>query len=225
MADIALPESTLNSKQMAQALEFYLQIGYMTYLNCPATCTTSNIIYTMKYPCGDYDYVDSTSGTLADAMAYHREYGNHIMHEALTGSLLLQASDFFHNSQNIPKAIINDQLVAAMQLNAADTDRVDQHLDFVPKPPEGYSSSRPQIQKQRLFFQQFVTASVQKLPYDVIDLYRMAIIAILPDDQSKILRYIVETLFIIHGESKLNMICPVVTNVEQRYGGSYKVDW
>ncbi|CAF3867923.1 unnamed protein product [Rotaria sp. Silwood1] len=42
--------------------------GYTTYLNCSATCTTSNIVYVMTCPCGHYDYVDSTAKTLADAM-------------------------------------------------------------------------------------------------------------------------------------------------------------
>ncbi|CAF1561793.1 unnamed protein product, partial [Rotaria sordida] len=55
--------------------------GYTTYLNCPPTCTTSNIIYAMTCPCGHYDYVDSTANTLAHAMTYHREHGNRIIHE------------------------------------------------------------------------------------------------------------------------------------------------
>ncbi|CAF3894475.1 unnamed protein product [Rotaria sp. Silwood1] len=42
--------------------------GYTTYLNCSATCTTSNIVYAMTCPCGHYDYIDSTAKTLADAM-------------------------------------------------------------------------------------------------------------------------------------------------------------
>ncbi|CAF1266381.1 unnamed protein product [Rotaria sordida] len=166
-SDVALKEPTLNSKQMAIALEFYLQIdvdlfymktcsfrgaeprskieglfcgrdelqarytltpcgnlfclcchplnshkktqkwsvvdfnsssmhrfvnGYTTYLNCPATCTTSNIIYAMTCPCGHYDYIDSTAKTLADVMAHHREHGNRIIHEKLTGSPLFRGS-------------------------------------------------------------------------------------------------------------------------------------
>ncbi|CAF5001428.1 unnamed protein product [Rotaria sp. Silwood1] len=48
---------------------------YTTYLNCPA-----------------YDYVDSTAATLPDAMAYHREHGNRIIHEKLTGSPVFRGS-------------------------------------------------------------------------------------------------------------------------------------
>ncbi|CAF3980756.1 unnamed protein product [Rotaria sordida] len=119
-SDVALKEPTPNSKQMAMALEFYLQIdesqpwpiidfasssmhrflnGYTTYLNCPATCTTSNIIYAMTYPCGHYDYVDSTAKTLAHAMAYHREHGNRIIHEKLTGSPLFRGSQIDPNER------------------------------------------------------------------------------------------------------------------------------
>ncbi|CAF3896220.1 unnamed protein product, partial [Rotaria sp. Silwood1] len=42
--------------------------GYTTYLNCPATCTTSNIVFVITCPCGQYEFIDSTSGTLADAL-------------------------------------------------------------------------------------------------------------------------------------------------------------
>ncbi|CAF1429983.1 unnamed protein product, partial [Rotaria sordida] len=73
--------------------------GYTTYLNCPATCTTSNIIYAMTCPCGHYDYVDSTAKTLADAMAYHREHGNRIVHEKLTGSRLFRGSQIDPNER------------------------------------------------------------------------------------------------------------------------------
>ncbi|CAF4818698.1 unnamed protein product [Rotaria sp. Silwood1] len=165
--DVALKEPTLNSKQMAIALEFYLQIdvdvffmktcsfggavprsiteglfcgqdepqarytvhpcgnlsclcchpinsckktkvwpivdfasssmhqfvnGYTTYLNCPATCATRNLVYAMTCPCGHYDYIDSTAKTLADAMTFHHIHGNRIIHEKLTGSTLFRGS-------------------------------------------------------------------------------------------------------------------------------------
>ena len=35
----------------------------------------------------------------------------------------------------------------------------------------------------------------------------------------------IETLFIIHGESKLNMICPIGIDPEQRYGKPYDQQW
>ncbi|CAF4594335.1 unnamed protein product [Rotaria sp. Silwood1] len=349
MADVALKEPTLNSKQMAIALEFYLQIdvdlfymktcsyrgatpysnteglfcgkdqpqarysilpcgnqlclccypknsdkksqtwpvidfnsssihqfvnGYTTYLNCPATCTTSNIVYAMTCPCGDYDYVDSTPETLADAMAYHREHGNRIIHEILTGGVVIQSLTLDSNEQKTtiankmrlyehsgqcPAALRtfldcnpeywcfvplrsdeastdnvsyfngnpneDPELVCMMAMNAADIDRVATWLSFVPPPPDGYLFSYRQKRKQRIFFEHLACSSIHQLPYQAIDLYQMAIIAVLPDDRSTILRYIIETLFIIHGETKLNMICPVGTNVELRYGRPYKPDW
>ncbi len=50
-------------------------------------------------------------------------------------------------------------------------------------------------------------------------------IALVPDDRSIILRYIIETLFIIHGETKLNMICPIGGDPEKRYGHPYHLVW
>ena len=47
----------------------------------------------------------------------------------------------------------------------------------------------------------------------------------MPDDRSIILRYIIETLFIVHGETKLNMICPIGGNPERRYGRPYNLIW
>ena len=48
---------------------------------------------------------------------------------------------------------------------------------------------------------------------------------IVPDDLSIILRYIIETLFIMHGETKLNMICPIGEDPERRYGRPYGLVW
>ena len=48
---------------------------------------------------------------------------------------------------------------------------------------------------------------------------------LVPDDRSIILRYIIETLFIIHGETKLNMICPIGGDPERRYGRAYDFVW
>ncbi|CAF1560831.1 unnamed protein product, partial [Rotaria sordida] len=50
-------------------------------------------------------------------------------------------------------------------------------------------------------------------------------IDLVPDDCSTILRYMIETLFIIHGETKLNMICPLGGNAEKRYGLPYNLHW
>ncbi|CAF2809231.1 unnamed protein product [Rotaria sp. Silwood2] len=102
---------------------------------------------------------------------------------------------------------------------------VTQYLDNVPLPPAAYAFSYPQLQKQRVFFEHFACSSIHVQPYDTLDLYKMAIIVVLLDDYSIILRYIIETLFIIHGETKLNMICPIDSGAEQRYGHPYDLVW
>jgi hypothetical protein len=50
-------------------------------------------------------------------------------------------------------------------------------------------------------------------------------IDLVPDDTSFILRYIIKTLFVIHTETKLNMICPIGIDPQQRYGRPYKLVW
>ncbi|CAF4800816.1 unnamed protein product, partial [Rotaria socialis] len=40
----------------------------------------------MTCPCGQYEFIDSTSGTLATALTYHRLVYNHMMHSFLTGT-------------------------------------------------------------------------------------------------------------------------------------------
>lgn len=44
-------------------------------------------------------------------------------------------------------------------------------------------------------------------------------------DQIKIVRHIIETLFIVHTETKLNMICPVGIDPKTCYGLPYDREW
>ncbi|CAF1469686.1 unnamed protein product [Rotaria magnacalcarata] len=248
--------------------------GYTTYLNCPATCTTSNLIYAMTCPCGHYDYVDSTAETLTDALAYHREHGNRIIHEKLTGSPLFRGSimdpngkqneiankmRLYQHSARCPVAlrsfldcnpiywcfipVLWSEALAENSVHTrgtSDTDllllqvltstavgnrRLANYLDCVPLSPAAYVFSNQQVKQQRSFFQQFISCTNDQLPYLTLDLYKVAIIAVLPDIRSIILRYIIETLFIIHAETKLNMICPIGIDVEKRYGRVYDLVW
>ena len=48
---------------------------------------------------------------------------------------------------------------------------------------------------------------------------------LVPDETSLILRYIIKQLFVIHGETKLNMICPIGCDPEKRYGRPYNLVW
>ncbi|CAF1534303.1 unnamed protein product [Rotaria sordida] len=228
----------------------------------------------MTCPCGQYDYIDSTAETLADAMAYHRKYGNRIIHELLTGSSLfpyMTSNSFelerektskmrlYQHSSRCPIALrlfldcnpsywcfiplscdeqatentvdlqgtsdTNSVSVPVIANGVVNNPRVIQYCIRVPSPPAAYVFSDGQLQQQHSFFEQMVASPIQQLPYVKIDLYRMAIIAVLPDDRSIILRYIIETLFIIYTETKLNMICPIGGNAEQRYGRPYDLIW
>ncbi|CAF4145813.1 unnamed protein product [Rotaria sordida] len=266
--------------------------GYTTYLNCPATCNTTNIIYTMTCPCGQYDYVDSTAETLADAMAYHRKHGNRIIHETLTGSSIFpymthnsfeferkitRKMRLYQHSARCPialrlfldcnpnywcfipllvdeagaenKAYVQERTPCSTSSNeaaaAATTTttnvevnvvldmvhrmhgnrKVASCLQQVPLAPAKYVFSYDQREQQRLFFEQFLASDVDQRPYSVVDLYHVAIIAVLPDNCSIILRYLIETLFIIHGETKLNMICPIGGDPQQHYGYPYSLVW
>ncbi|CAF3586707.1 unnamed protein product [Adineta steineri] len=249
--------------------------GYTTYLNRPATCDTSNIIYAMTCPCQQYDYIDSTENTLNDAMIYHREHGNRIIHEMLTGSRLYRASiidrvekqkeiankmRLYQHSARCPVALRsfldcnpdywcfvpilwvdaitenivyyrtrsntnNSEETSISEVTAIDNQSILRYLEHVPQPPASYDFSYQQRQKQRQFFERFLTSPFYQMPYSPLDLYQIAIIAILPDDRSVLLRYIIETLFVLHGETKLNMICPLGGDPYQRYGPPYNGVW
>ncbi|CAF2972192.1 unnamed protein product [Rotaria sp. Silwood2] len=57
--------------------------GYYAILNCPVTCQTKNIIYTLTCPCGEYDFIGSTSSHILEVIESIRENGNQYMHETL----------------------------------------------------------------------------------------------------------------------------------------------
>ena len=46
-----------------------------------------------------------------------------------------------------------------------------------------------------------------------------------PEDHSRILRYIIETLFSLHCETKLNMICPIYKNPDEQNRRPYNIVW
>ena len=43
--------------------------GYRSILNCPASCTTQNIIYVLTCPCGQVDYIGETSLSIANRLS------------------------------------------------------------------------------------------------------------------------------------------------------------
>ena len=56
--------------------------------------------------------------------------------------------------------------------------RVARYLEHVQLPLAAYIFSNQQRQKQRLFFEQFLSIPIQPQPYSVVDLHRLKIIAV-----------------------------------------------
>jgi hypothetical protein len=128
-------------------------------------------------------------------------------------------------------------------MGAINNQRVANYSDHVPLPPAAYDFCYRQRQNQRLFFENFVSSSIKQLPYFSTDLYKMAIIAVckyinsgsfsfillldnlVPDNSSIVFRYIIETLLNMHGQTHLNMICPIAVDSEQRYRHTYDLEW
>lgn len=78
---------------------------------------------------------------------------------------------------------------------------IQQRLNYVPVPPEGYEFSRRQVIKQYEFF---VNHLDQQPPQPDLNLYQGKIIAVLPLEASELFRQVIHALFVTHTESKLN---------------------
>ena len=63
-------------------------------------------------------------------------------------------------------------------MGTTESQRVAHYLQHVPLPPAAYMFSYGQQQKQRLFFEQFLSTPLQQQLYSVMDLYQMKIIAV-----------------------------------------------
>ncbi|CAF1395843.1 unnamed protein product [Rotaria sordida] len=71
--------------------------GYHAILNCPVTCHTKNIIYALTCPCGEYDFIGSTSSDMSEVIESIREAGNQYMHETLIST---KSSFYSHRDTN-----------------------------------------------------------------------------------------------------------------------------
>ncbi|CAF1607057.1 unnamed protein product [Rotaria magnacalcarata] len=58
---LCYPSRQIESKSTVQHI---FVNGYRSILNCPATCTTRNIIYVLTCPCKQFDYIGETSVSL-----------------------------------------------------------------------------------------------------------------------------------------------------------------
>ena len=82
-------------------------------------------------------------------------------------------------------------------------------MSNLPEPPFGYSFNSYQRQQQANFFK---WAQDRNVPLHNVDLYNPNIVAILPDNASKVFRKLIESLFITHADCKLNQMGHLLSN-------------
>ncbi|CAF1403722.1 unnamed protein product [Adineta steineri] len=232
----------------ALAMEFYLQIDdvlirgrqnqpvvqflsaqkhrfindYETILNCPATCTTKNILYALTCPCGQYDYIGYTSLTLDEQLKYHREHGNRIMHEFILGSE--KSTQIQQQTKSQEKLIADTMLIYKHSIRCPSAiqlflDCNPQYWHFVPMlkveiqdsstntlssmPSDNYTF----FAHQRLKQVQLLKDKHECLkPNFHLDLYNATIIAVVPDGCTALFYRLIEALFITHAQTKLNTL-------------------
>ncbi len=98
-----------------------------------------------------------------------------LWHEAQTENItFLQERSSSSSSSNTTHPEVLDTIT----MGALGNHGAAHYLEHVPLPPAIYAFSYQQRQKQRLFFEQFLSSSIQQLPYSALDLYQMAIIAV-----------------------------------------------
>ena len=150
------------------------------------------------------------------------------------------------NAQHLPSSssmFVDPSLGYIMATTNIDNPTVMFHIDHVPYPAVCYTYSYGQVMEQRAFFEDYIAISMHETLYNEVNPYSMAIIAVcmsikftipmkisiflllVPDPCSIVLRYIIETLFVIQAETKLNMICPIGGDAEKLYGLVYDKDW
>ncbi|CAF4502401.1 unnamed protein product [Rotaria socialis] len=137
---------------------------------------------------------------LAETMTYHRELGNQITHEKLTGSAIFERPML--QLKSVRQNLILKQL-CLYQHSARCPVALHVFLDcnpiywcFIPLP------------RYEALLQDFASSCFLRM-------------MLVPEDRSIIIRHIIETFFIIHGEPKLNMICPLGGDPARRDGPAY----
>ena len=103
--------------------------GYYAILNYPATCQTDNIIYALTCPCGEYDFIGSTSSNICETIESIREKGNRLIHETLISIIA------FDNLQYDDNHFLNDH---------KENFRLYQHLARCPKISQLFLHMNPQ---------------------------------------------------------------------------------
>ncbi|CAF2260387.1 unnamed protein product [Rotaria magnacalcarata] len=250
------PRNNLTQRQLRTAVQFSINHmhrflnKYDAILNCPATCDTNNIVYALTCPCGQFDFVGTTTKSFSQCFTYHQQESNRIMRENLISTTAIN-----HVFTKSPESKVNDsmwlykhstQCLPAIQLfldchpefwclipmksNEAQKENstytsttillplkrtINNHdiktiIDAIPKPPFGYNFSRRQIAEQ--FHLLLHMADINISSGNNVPLYKMAIVAVLPNPCSDTLRRFIESLFITHAECKLNQTGNLLDN-------------
>ncbi|CAF2146780.1 unnamed protein product [Rotaria magnacalcarata] len=110
---LCYPSRQIESKSTVQHI---FVNGYRSILNCPATCTTQNIIYVLTCPCKQFDYIGETSVSLPQRLTYHRKHGNRIIKEFLLGKKLTN--------------YINEDVIKSYETLVKDRMKLYQHLCY-----------------------------------------------------------------------------------------------
>ncbi|UJR29610.1 hypothetical protein I4U23_017158 [Adineta vaga] len=214
--------------------------GYESILNCPATCNTKNIIYTLTCHCGEYDFIGETSGLLWQRLATHHAITHRLIIEQLMGSanyekcfgkrtLNMTKKDscrLYQHPKRCSSAIqsfldVNDsywifvpvsnalahQANQQYQLGTTEHQKYDKHIqqlvNNVPPPTQGFKFTKQQLHQQYEFFQYKLHENFNDIRYNV---YTATMIAVLPSNSSETFRQIVHSLFVTHTEAKLNKL-------------------
>ena len=73
---------------------------------------------------------------------------------------------------------VDPEMTNIIRIDALGNRRVSHYMNCVPLPPAVYAFSYRQRQKQRVFFEHFLSLHGQQRPYSTVDLYQYAIIAV-----------------------------------------------
>ncbi|CAF1535186.1 unnamed protein product [Adineta ricciae] len=194
--------------------------GYETILNCPASCTTKNILYALTCPCARFDYVGYTSMTLDEQLKYHREHGNRIIHEFILGPENIKQ---IQQRTKSPEELIVDDILLYKHL-AHCPSAIQMFLDCNPQYWHFVPMLESEAATQNLScnlssnnytfspYQRFKQPQILKNKRDDLkpnvhlDIYNASIIAVLPDNCTQLFYHLIEALFITHAQTKLNTL-------------------
>jgi hypothetical protein len=85
---------------------------------------------------------------------------------------------YFQERSSSSSKIVDLQTLNIIAMATLSNHRVNECLNQVPLSPAAYAFSYQQRQQQRVFFEDFLSSAIDQLPYSLVDLYQVAIIAV-----------------------------------------------